>query len=184
VPLETCPLCGGEIPEALAGEIESLFKPERPLSLTIQMGFGLCVSAIMLLMIPASFKPADDSIYNLLEIPPPPHMPPMVAGILFIVKTFFLLWSSYSLYRNEYRSRSLLMLLVFVFTVPETVLTAPVMSSSDFGRAVFLFSAILSLLSLILGYWYLYYWKYSRAYYESIRHLEAKKQHDGHLEQP
>jgi hypothetical protein len=174
VPIENCPHCGEPVPDALADEIENNFKPVRPWSLSFQLYFGLFVGTIMLFTIPYAFQPADDTIYKLLEMPPPPHLPPMIAGALVCVKMVFLLWASYSIYMQEYRSRMVLMLMVFVFTVPETVLMAPYLNDSELGRYIYISGSVVSVLSLGLAYWYLYFWKKPKAYYENLRYLEDK----------
>jgi hypothetical protein len=174
VPVETCPHCGGVVPEALADEIENNFKPHRPIGLSIQLYFGLFFGVILLISLPYAFQPPDESIYKMLDMAPPPHLPPTMAGILTCVKLFFLLWTSYSLYMQEYRSRMLLLLLIFVFTVPETALMAPYLGPSDLGKFIYISSAMLSVFSLLLAYCYLYLWKHPKAYYESLRYLEDK----------
>lgn len=174
VPIETCPHCGETVPDALADEVENNFKPARPFTLSLQLYFGLFMGTIMLFMLPYSFQPQDDSVYRMLNMDPPPHLPPMTAGILTCVEMFFLFWTSYSLYMQEYRSRMLLMLMVFVFTVPETVLMAPHLDDSELGRLIYISGSIVSMASLGLAYWYLYYWKHPKAYYESLRYLEDK----------
>jgi hypothetical protein len=176
VPIENCPHCGEQVPDALADEIENNFTPVRPWSLSFQLYFGLFVGTIMLIMIQYAFQPADDSIYKMLNMPAPPHLPPMASGILVCIKTFFLLWSSYSLYMQEYKSRMILMLMVFVFTVPETVMMAFFVGNSDLGRYLYIMSSVFSVISLGLAYWYLYYWKKPKTYYENLRYLEAKAQ--------
>lgn len=189
IPIENCPHCGGVIPDALADEIEKSFVPSRPISLTIQLWFGFIVAFFMLIGLPAAFQPIDDTqlrqimdMLNMQEMPLLPHLPPLIAGTIQTIGLFFIIWSSYSLYRNEYRSRSLLILMVFVFTVPETVLTAHDLAGSEFGRMMFISQALTCLLCLVAAYWYLYHWKYSKAYYESLLYLESKqtnKESDG-----
>jgi hypothetical protein len=180
VPVDNCPFCGEAAPDSLAKEIERTYVPPRPLSLTFQMWCGFIFGAMMALAIPDAFGPPDDSVYKLIsqsfnmDFPAPPHLPPIMAGLLCIVQVFILFWSSYSLYMHEYQSRSLIMLLIFAFTVPETVLTAPLLAGSDLGRLQFLSKAFTCIISLILCYWYLYHWKFCKYYYESIRYLSDK----------
>ena len=174
VPIESCPHCGETIPDALADEVENNFTPHRPFGLSFQLYFGLFMGTFLLYTLPYAFQPPDDSIFKLLEMEPPPHLPSMTAGILTCVKMIFLFWVSYSLYMQEYKSRMLMMLMVFVFTVPETALLAPHLGSSELGRYLYISTSIVSVLSLLLAYWYLYGWKHPKAYYESLRYLEDK----------
>ena len=185
VPVENCPFCGEPLPETLVDEIERNYLPVRTISLTFQMWLGFIFGFFYALAIPSAFSPPDDSIYKLMgelgyDLPVPPHMPPIFAGILCIVQTAMLLYSSYTLYMNEYKSRYLLMLLVFFFTVPETVITAPMMAGSELGKAYFLSYAFTCILSLTFAYWFLYHWKYCRFYYDSIKYIEAKFKRTNH----
>jgi hypothetical protein len=186
LPVENCPSCGEAVPDTLVNELERSYVPERPLSLTFEMWTGFIYGAILALFIQNAFEKPDDSSYKLIsqtfnmDFPAPPHPSPIVAGILCIAQIFVLFWSSYSIFLNEYRSRSLIMLLIFIFTVPNTVLTAPMLAGSDMGRLMFVSNAFTCVLSLVLGYWYLYSWKYCKYYYESIRYLEDKKNAANH----
>ena len=172
MPTLTCPLCGSDLPSELIAELESSYVPVRPFSLAIQMWLGFLVGFMMLIMSPSAFQPPDDQIFTLLGIPPPPHIAPVLAGILMIFKGASLLWSSYSLYRHELRSRTLLLVMMFIFTVPETVLLAPSLARSDYGRMLFVATAVTSLVCLILAYWYLFYGKRAVAYYNTLAYLE------------
>jgi hypothetical protein len=179
VPVENCPNCGTPPPENLADEIERNFKPERPISLTVQLWFGFLFGFVFALAIPGAFGPPDDSIYKLFnelgyDMPIPPHMPPVFAGILCIVQTVILFYSSYLIYMNDYKSRHWLLILVFVFTVPETIINAPLFAQAQLGKLMFLSRALTCILSLFLAYWYLYRWKFCRYYYDSMRYLDDK----------
>jgi hypothetical protein len=174
VPIENCPLCGERVPDDLADEVENNFKPVRPFFLSFQLYLGLIYGVLMLMTIQMAFEPQDDSIYKMVNFPPPPHLNPTVNGVLACVQMVFLFWTSYLLYMQDYKSRMALMLTVFVSTVPQTAFLAPNLGTSDMGRAIFIMLSILSVLSLLSAYWYLYMWKYPKAYYESLRYIEDK----------
>jgi|GEM_PF-4813743 len=173
LPIGPCPHCGGELPQNLVEELESTFIPSRPLSLTVQVWCGYAAGTYMALTIPSAFTPADDTIFKMLEIPPLPHAPPVVAGMLYIVQCILLLWSSYSLHINQYRSRNLLLMMVFMFLIPQAIIYVPAISSGDFGRAIFSTYATAGLLCLISTYMYLYHWKYTTRYYDSIAYRQS-----------
>lgn len=185
LPLPPCPQCGAVLPADIAEEVEKQFKPSRPFSLTFQMYLGFLAGAYLFFQIPGSFRAPDDSEYRLanqllgenygMTIPVPPHMNPIVCGILTIVQTALLLWSSYALLLNEYISRMLVLLMVFSFCVPQTVLTAPFVGNDPLLRSIFLAMSSAYLASLILAYYYLFHTKYSVDYYASLHFMESKK---------
>jgi hypothetical protein len=179
VPVENCPFCGEPVPETLADEIERNFTPARPISLTFAMWIGFVFGFFYALAIPNSFGPPDDSLYKMFaelgyNFPQPPHLPPVINGILCIVQTIALFYSSYLIYMNDYKSRHWLMILVFVFTLPETVIVAPMLAGETLGKMMFFSMALTCFLSLLIAYWYLYHWKYCRYYYDSMRYLDAR----------
>jgi hypothetical protein len=180
LPVEDCPHCGKTPPGEIVREIEHNYEPSRPLSITGEMYFGFIFGAIMVLYLPDAFKPVDTTTYRMIreslhvDIPDPPNINPMITGCLCIVKVILLFWSSYSIFLNEYRSRDLLMVAVFFFTIPETAFSAMADTSSPLGRMMFISGAMLSLLTLVLSYLYLYKWKYCVQYYDSLRYLEDK----------
>jgi hypothetical protein len=181
LPAGSCPHCGAALPDALKDEVERQFKPERPLSLAFQMYLGLVVGVCMLPWTPDAFAKPDDSAYRLaselvgMRIPPPPHVTPVLSGILWIFQALLLFWSSVSLYRNEAKSRMLLLVMVALFTVPGPVLTAPFVGDNPIGRAMYAAGALTALLCLLLAYLYLYHTPYSKRYYAALRYLEGRR---------
>jgi hypothetical protein len=180
LPIGDCPHCGKTPPSEIVREIENNFEPSRPISITVQMYFGFIFGAIMAIAIPDAFKPVDTETYRLvretlhIDFPDPPKINPMITGCLCIVKVITLFWSSYSIFLNEYRSRDLLMVMVFALLIPESVFSAMADTSSPIGRMMFISSAVASLVTLVLSYLYLYKWKYSVQYYDNLRYLEDK----------
>jgi hypothetical protein len=180
VPVEQCPHCGATLPPGLRRTVEESFVPRRPFMLTFQAYFGFFCGAILCLAIPSAFAPVDDEMLRqaldmlgFADMPLPPHLPPLAAGLLTIAEAFLLLYSSMALIKNDPRSRPLLIWLIFVLTVPETVILAPSLAGSDLGRAFFLGNCVVALLSLSLSYLYLYKWKHPVRYYESLHYIQS-----------
>ena len=174
VPIENCPHCGERVPDDLADEVENHFTPTRPFFLTFQLYGGLLYGVLMLITIQAAFEPPNDEVYKLLNVPAPPHLNPTVNGVIACVQMVFLFYTSYLIYMQDYKSRMALMLTVFVSSVPQTAFLAPSLGNSDMGRMLFIMLSIVSVLSLLSAYWYLYMWKYPKAYFESLRYMEDK----------
>ncbi len=181
LPVDTCPSCGAPVPEELKAEIEKTYKPSRPISLTVQVYLGLLVGVVLLAMLPDSFSVPDDSAYRQasellgMRLTPPTRLHPILKGILTLAQALLLLWSSVSLARDEGKSRTLLLAAIFLFTVPEPVLTAPFLSEDPFARSLFAVTVLTNLLCLSLAYLYLYHWKHCIRYYDTLRYLEARQ---------
>ncbi len=174
LPFTQCPHCGRELPDALVAELESNYVPQRPFSLSLQMYAGYILGLLMLAALPWAFQPVDTSILEQLGIPPMMTLPPILMGTLSVFKTAFLLLSSRQLHRHDPRSRMTLLLMVFVFTVPETAMMAPMLSGSELGSIIFATSAIIAILSLSFAYLYLYHWKAALRYYGTLEYLRER----------
>jgi hypothetical protein len=180
LPVDTCPSCGAPVPEALREEIEKTYKPQRPISLTVQVYLGLLVGVVLLAMLPDAFSVPDDSAYRTLNemlgmrLAPPPHLHPILKGILSLAQALLLLWSSVSLARDEAKSRTLLLAAIFLLTVPEPVLTAPFLADDPFARSMFAVTVLTNLLCLASAWLYLFRWKYCIRYYATLHYLETR----------
>ncbi len=174
MPVSDCPNCGAALPAYIVTELERIFVPQRPVSLTFQMFLGFIVGFFMLINTYSAFQPMDLSVFEMLGI----HMEapsPMIRGTLNLCEALLLLFSSYCLYKNDMRSRISLMFLIFLLTVPETMLVAPMMEALEVGRAIYAVVAGTSLLCLVLAYVYLYHWKHAIRYYAAIRYLADRR---------
>lgn len=169
LPIVFCPKCGHPFPPDFARELEARFVPERPLLLTIQMVLGYALGAISVLTIPGAFKQADLAVLQQigLTIPPIPAVP---LGILTVVQTVLLLWSSWAIQKNQPRSRPLLMWLVGSL-VPQLLLMLPWALEPGIARALFSVLAAGIAVTLALAWWYLYRNKSFTAYYATLEHL-------------